>query len=263
MTDKPTTSEANARLWGARARDWADVQEIQHRPAYEAIMAKFAKPGTSVLDVGCGAGMAAQIAAEGGAQVSGLDAAADMIAIARSRVPHGDFRVGDLEALPFADASFDLVTGFNAFQYAGNPAKALGEARRTAKRDGRVVVMTWGPPEGMPAAAIVGALRPLLPPPPPGAPGPFALSDETALRALAQDAGLSPLEVIDVDSPFQYRDLETALRGLGSSGVAMRAIGQSGEEAVNDAHARALAPFRQGDGSYRIGAVFRCLVAAP
>lgn len=81
--------------------------------------------------------------------------------------------MGDLKDLPFADATFDVVTGFNAFQFAGNPVRALTEARRVTKPGGIVAVMTWGRPEGMEATSIVAALRPLLPAPPPGAPGPL------------------------------------------------------------------------------------------
>jgi ubiquinone/menaquinone biosynthesis C-methylase UbiE len=64
--------------------------------------------------------MAAQIATERGAQFHGLDAAPNLLAIAGQRVPSGDFKVGDLESLPFPDRKFDLVTGFNSFQYAGD-----------------------------------------------------------------------------------------------------------------------------------------------
>jgi SAM-dependent methyltransferase len=204
--------------------------------------------------------MATQIAAEHGASVFGLDAAEPLLEIARRRVPAGEYKLGELEQLPFGDATFDLVTGFNSFQYAADPKAALGEAKRVAKPGAPVVIMTWGRPEGMEAASLVAALRPLMPPPPPGAPGPFALSDETALRAFAEAAGLEPVELMDVDSPWVYADLQTALRGLGSSGVAARAAGNSSKEAVYAAHAAALAPFVQADGSYRVGATFRCLV---
>jgi SAM-dependent methyltransferase len=263
MSDRPKTKETNGRLWGARARDWSDLQEVQHRPAYDVILDRFVRKGTVLLDAGCGSGMAAQMAAGKGAVVYGIDAADGMLSVARERVPDGDFRTGDLEDLPYADAMFDLVTGFNTFQYAGNPVRALAEARRVAKPDAHIVIMTWGPPDEMAAASLVKALGPLLPPPPPGAPGPFALSDETALRALAKQAGLTPTEIVDVDSPFQYADLEAGLRGLGSSGVAVRAIEHSGQDAVDEAHRKALAPYRQSDGSYRVGAVFRCLIAQP
>jgi SAM-dependent methyltransferase len=259
---KPRTGETNRRPWGARARDWAEIQEGACRPVYLAVFERVAlASGSAYLDAGCGAGMALQIAAERGARTSGLDAADDLLAIARTRVPDGDLRVGDLESLPFADDTFDLVTGFNSFQFAGNPGIALAEAKRVARPGASVVVMTWGKPEGMEAASLVAALRPLLPPPPPGAPGPFSLSDDAALRAFATDAGLDPVDVFDVDSPWQYADLATALRGLRSHGGAARAIEHSSEEAVDSAHAQALAPFRQSDGSYTIGATFRCLLA--
>ena len=203
------------------------------------------------------------IASQRAARVSGLDAAENLLTIARARVPSGDFRLGELEDLPFPEGLFDLVTGFNSFQYAANPAAALSEARRIAKPSGRVVVMTWGSPEGMEAASLVAALKPLLPPPPPGAPGPFALSDEAALRAFAASAGLRPLEVRDVSCSWVYPDLATALRGLGSSGVAVRAAENSSEESVSQAHTVALKPFCGADGSYRIGASFRWLLATP
>jgi SAM-dependent methyltransferase len=258
------TAAQNGRLWGARAQDWADVQEGQFSAAYDAVFdACGLGRGTRYCDVGCGAGMAAMLASGRGAQVSGLDAAESLLAIARARVPSGEFRLGDMEALPFADAQFDLVTGFNAFQFAADPVAALAEAKRIAKPTGRVVVMTWGTPGGMQAAALVAALAPLLPPPPPGAPGPFALSDPGALRALAERAGLQPLEVADVACHWTYPDLATALRGLASSGVAVRAAQASGADSVNEAHAAALAPFRQQHGGYRIAASFRWLLAAP
>jgi SAM-dependent methyltransferase len=185
-----------------------------------------------------------------------------LISIANTRVPDGNFLVGDLESLPFPDDNFDVITGFNAFQYAGDSRAALAEAKRVAKPGARIVIMTWGLPDGMEAASILAALKPLLPPPPPGAPGPFALSDESALRSFAEDAGLSPAEILDVESPWHYPDLATALRGLKGSGVTVKAIENSGEDAVDAAHVEALSPFRQADGSYAIGASFRCLIAS-
>lgn len=260
--DKIRTGEANSRLWGARAADWADIQEGQCRAVYLAVSDRVnIGPDTLYLDAGCGSGMAAQIAAKRGAHVSGLDATENLIAIAKTRVPDGDFHVGDLENLPFANDVYDVVTGFNSFQYAGSAGAALAEAKRVAKAGARIVIVTWGMPDGMEAASILAALKPLLPPPPPGAPGPFALSDESVLRSFAADAGLSPTEIFDVDSPWQYPDLETALRGLKSSGVSEKAIGNSSEDAVDAAHTDALTPFRQLDGSYTIGANFRCLIA--
>jgi SAM-dependent methyltransferase len=205
--------------------------------------------------------MAMQLAADLGAAVAGIDASAALLEIARDRLPGARLEQGDLEILPFEDDSFDVVTGFNAFQYAADPVAALREARRVVRPGGKVFVMTWGEPAGMEAAALVAALKPLLPPPPPGAAGPFALSEPGKLEELAARAGLTPREVFDVACPWTYPDLATALKGLGSSGVAVKAAETSGQAALDAAHEAALAPFIQPDGSYRIGARFRILVA--
>lgn len=261
-SDGKQTGEVNGVLWGSRAWDWANLQEGQCRPVYEAVLERVgAGPGKLLLDAGCGAGMALAMAAALGARVTGFDASESLLAIARERVPAAMLEQGDLEHLPFADGSFDVVTGFNSFQYAGNPVKALGEARRVAKQGGVVAMMTWGPPEGMPAAALVAALRPLLPAPPPGAPGPFALSDETALRSFAESSGLTPETIFDVESPWRYGSLEDGIRGLGSSGVAARARNATSDEAVDRAHAEALSRFQSGDGGYVVPALFRCMIA--
>jgi SAM-dependent methyltransferase len=258
---KPS-AEINGGLWSSRAMEWAEFQEHQCRPVYEAVLEKLqVRSGVEYLDVGCGAGLAALLASERGARVSGFDASAAMLHIARIRLPQSRIEEGDLETLPFADDSFDAVSGFNSFQYATNPGKALAEARRVARKGGLVAIVTWGPPEGMPAASLVAALRPLMPSPPPGTPGPFALSDEAALRGFAEGAGLQPLELFDVECPFTYATLQDGIHGLGSSGVAERARKNSSEEAVDQTHAKALSAFRQPDGSYRVAAIFRCLVA--
>jgi len=255
-----TTGAANGTLWGSRAKDWAEIQEGTVSAVYDAVFAvSDIGPETRYCDLGCGSGLAAAKAAALGAWISGLDAADALLAIARQRVPDGDFRLNDLETLPFDDSAFSLTTGFNSFQYASDPVLALREARRVTRPGGSVVIMTWGEPAHMAAASIVAALKPLLPPAPPDAPGPFALSSREAITTFAEQAGLTVKRILDVDSPWHYTDLDTALRGLDSSGVAERARRHSGEAAVTAAHRAALEPFRQADGSYSIGAWFRCL----
>lgn len=257
-----TSSAVNGPLWGERAADFASIQEGQCRLVYEAVLTRcLTSTGMDLLDDGCGSGMAAALAASLGATVTGIDASAELLEIARTRVPLAAFLQGDLESLPFADASFDLITGFNSFQYATDPLAALREARRVARPGATVVIMTWSDPAGMQAAAIVSALRSLLPTPPPDAPGPFALSDKAAITAFAVQAGLHATDILDVISPWTYPDLPTAVRGLASTGIAARARHLAGAEAVDAAHAVALAPFVQSDGSLQIGATFRCLFA--
>ncbi len=215
----------------------------------------------SVLDAGCGSGTFCQMAAEGGADISGLDAAAALIAIARERVPRGEFQVGELEDLPYADGLFDVVCGFNSFQYAAEPLHALQEAARVAKRGGTVVIATWGQARDCEATAYLAALRSVLPPPAPGAPGPFALSEHGQLEALAREAGLEPLDAQAVECVWSYPDLDTALRGLLSAGPAVEAIQTASEPRVRDAVSEAIRPFRTASGGYRLENEFRYLVA--
>ena len=256
------TALAQGELWGTRASDWADVQEATFRPAYEAVLgAAEIGSGTALLDVGCGAGMFCELAASKGARVWGLDAAAPLVAIAQTRVRGGDFKVGEMEALPFRDGSFDVITGFNSFQYAASPVSALREARRVARKGGVVIAMLWGRQEDCQAAAYIKALGSQLPPPPPGAPGPFALSQDGALEALVKEAGLDPKTLHDIDTPWEYPDLQTALRGMLSAGPAIRAIRHSGEQPVREAVTQAIAPYRTPSGGYRLRNKSRYLVA--
>lgn len=256
------TAKMQGQMWGARARDWAEVQEGVAIPLYEEVLRKVgAGAGDSVLDIGCGSGVFCEMAARLGAKASGVDASEPLIAIANQRLPGGDFRVGEMEALPYPDRAFDLVTGFSSFQFAAHPAAAVREARRVS-RTGSVVMAVFGKPEESQSTAYISALGALLPPPPPGAPGPFALSADGALEALARQAGLTPQAAGEVACPWVYPDERTALRGLLASGPAIRAIEARGEQAVRQAILAALAPFKTPSGGYHLSSRYRYLIAA-
>jgi SAM-dependent methyltransferase len=260
MATKESTAGVQGRLWSARARDWAEIQEPAQSELYPPVFdAAGVGPGTRLLDVGCGSGVAAAIARERGAQVSGLDAAGPAIEFARARVPDGDFRVGDLEELPYEDGAFDVVTGFNAFQYAADPVHALAEARRVCT--GVVAIVTWGAPEECEATAYVKALGSLLPPPPPGAPGPFALSTPGALEELARGAGLEPRAAATIRTAWDFPDADLGLRGMLSAGPAVKAIEHAGEQAVAEAVCAAAAPYRTAAGGYHVENAWRYVIA--
>lgn len=238
------------------------MQEGQVAAGYEAVLSALGPlRGKRLLDIGCGSGMFAAEAALQGAMVSGLDASAPLLDIARARLPSGDFVQADMGTIPFLDHGFDVVTGFNAFQFATSPAAALAEARRVLRAGGQLAVMAWAEPHEVPAASVITALRSLLPPPPAGTPGPFALSQATVLRRFAETAGFEVASVADVETGFSYPDMATALRGWNSSGVAARAIEAAGEAAVTQAHQAALEPFLHADGSLWLPARFRLLMA--
>ena len=251
-----------ASLWSARAADYAAVQEPLFRPLYQAVLHRLEPVGHgALLDVGCGPGLAAATLSTAFSRVDGIDASPSFIATAHVRCPQGTFVDGEMESLPYADQIFDVVTGFNAFQYAASPVRALREARRVVKPTGRVVIAVWGPPETCDAAGHLKALGPLMPPSPADAPGPFALSQESALKSLAADAGLIPVDLVDVDCPWVYADLDIALRGMLSAGPVERAIRESGLEKVRAAITEAIAPYRLADGTYLLKNIFRVLIA--
>jgi SAM-dependent methyltransferase len=249
-------------LWSERAEDWATVHEHNLIPVYGAALdLVHAGPGVSILEVGCGGGTALALAADRGAGVSALDAASAFVEIVRRRVPSADVRVGDLQFLPYDDASFDVVVGFNAFQYAADPLAALGEARRVLRSGGRVAIMVWGPQDECEIASHLVALQPLMPPAPPDAPGPFALSQPGALASLVGDAGFDVDIVADAAGPFVYPTEEIAMRALMSSGPARSIVHRAGAQVVADAILDGIAEYRRPDGSYRFENTWRFAIA--
>ncbi|PYJ83734.1 MAG: hypothetical protein DME73_01590, partial [Verrucomicrobia bacterium] len=97
----------------------------------------------SILDVGCGPGYVSAAAAERGAKPIGLDFSAEMIAIAKKMFPRIDFRQGDAQNLPFANASFDRVVANFALLHLADPERACAEAARVLKSGGRFGFTTW------------------------------------------------------------------------------------------------------------------------
>jgi hypothetical protein len=123
------------------------------------------------------------------------------------------------------------------------------------------VIAVFGKPEENESTAYIKAMGSLLPPPPPGAPGPFALSADGALEALATKAGLTPTTIKTVECPWDYPDEKTALRGLLSSGPAIRAIQNKGENVVRNVVLQVLAPFKTSSGGYYLTNNYRYLIA--
>src|ERR1700710_502862 len=121
-------------LWGKRPEGWAIVQETTGRIGYDYVL-KFLqlKPGSRLLDVGCGSGLFCSLAHQAGIDTTGMDARDHLIAQARARNAAIPFLVGEMEELPFEDGLFDVVCGFNSFQYAASVPHAFAEARRVLK----------------------------------------------------------------------------------------------------------------------------------
>ena len=207
---------------------------------------------TSLLDVGCGAGRFCRIAADRGASVAGLDATAAFVEIARERIPDGDFRVGDMESLPWGRRLFDVVTGFNSFFIAADMVNALREARRVARPGASIAMTVFGRPERCQSTAVFRSLAAVH-----GAAGTPAQNDDRArpraheegtLEARATAAGLTPKEAGYLEFAEEYPDLETMRRGYMAAAPFARAARAAGEEAVSAALTEALRPLETSIG---------------
>jgi ubiquinone/menaquinone biosynthesis C-methylase UbiE len=201
------------------------------------------------------------VAADRGAQVAGLDMAPGMIEVARERVPGGDFRVGDMETLPWPDNSFDAVTGFNAYQFARNPVAALGEARRVLAPGGKLGMVIWAPPNESQQPRVMAAISALAPPQLPGAPGPFALSAPGLAESVLQKAELRVIDQGEVPEVIEYPDGDAACGSMMAGSAGVRSIQHSGEERVRQAILERLEAFRIASGGYRSENRFRFLIA--
>ena len=255
------SSTVQGELWGGAARDWADLQEPKHTPVWEAMLtAARVGQGTRFFDAGCGSGGASVLAAERGARLSGLDASEALIAIAREHMPQGDFRVGDLEELPFGDRAFDAVVAALSVQYAADPNSALRELKRVCAPGGYFVISTWGLPEQCEQRVVLKAVRDTLPSPPAGA-GPFAFSAPGTLESLVEEAGWKVTGSSEVDCPFEYEDLGTHWQAQRSAGPLQAALQVVSEERLRAAVEQAVAPHRTATGGVRLANRFRYVTA--
>lgn len=252
----------NGELWGARAREWAEFQEGKRRVDFEqCIRSTGIGQSIRVLDVGCGAGGFCRLAADAGASVTGIDAAAGMIEVARERVPDARFDVGDIQFLPYDDGSFDVVTGFHSFPFAAQPLEALREARRVTNPGAPVFIVVFGREEHNQLASVLHAIRALLPTIPPRVPAPLALSAPGVLAALLGRVGLAVQEDRFLDTAYEYPDLDTALRAIRSAGLTVLVERTAGEALVTQAITSALSPHRTASGGYRLAAESRYINA--
>ena len=233
---------AAGRGWGARATEWAYLFEPYARPANELLLDELrVGPGTRYLDVACGSGLASQAAARRGAAVSGLDAAAALIDIARARTPGGNFHVGTMFELPFDAASFDVVTSFNGIWNGCDDA--LREVRRVLQEDGRLGLTFWGSYERMGLLPYFLAVIEHSP-----------ASHQTATRDIGDTAavieealrstGYELLSAGTVEVANEWPDVDTAVRALASAGPSVPAIEAIGYDAFCDDLRRVVAPWQ-------------------
>jgi SAM-dependent methyltransferase len=178
--------------------DWGIGRYERFAPDLEpaaAQVVEFAElhPRERVLDLGCGTGNAALLAARAGAEVTGVDPAPRLLEIARERLAaeglEGSFVVGDAQRLPFRDGEFDAVLSVFGVIFAADAERALSEAMRVLKPAGRLLLSVWLPSGAVDAmtGVIITALGAAL-----GREIPrFPWHDQSAVAQLAAKFGAS------------------------------------------------------------------------
>ena len=241
--------------WSAVAEEWSALWGDVPRPVWEAIArAAGIGPGSRVLDVGCGAGEFLAFAAGLGARVSGVDPAPGMVALARARVPAASVEVAGFEDLSEPDRPFDVVTAFNALQFADDAEVALRSASGLVAPGGRIAVANWAEGERNDIEAIEGAIARAV--------GEEPVPDDGirlpgGLERLFAAAGLRDVTPGITEVEWRAADDAALVRGilLGEDDATMEELG--------DVVLRAAARYRLPDGGYRLRNAFRWAVGTP
>ena len=234
--------EESGQAWGERAADWAYLLEPYARRANDALFDRTrVGPGTRLLDIACGSGYAASVAADRGAQVAGLDASESLIAIARARTPAGEFRVGDMFALPFADNAFDVATSFNGIWKGCEDA--LREARRVVRPGGMVGFSFWGTPKRLGLLPYFAALLELSPAEHADA---TLNQGDTGRPGVAEqmlaDSGLDFVDRGTAQVVNELPDLDLTVRALAAAGPSWPALQHAGYDRFAETLREALRP---------------------
>jgi SAM-dependent methyltransferase len=215
--------------WGVGRYEHTAAQLL---PAARVVVDRAAiSEGESVVDVGCGTGNAALLAAALGARVTGVDPAARLLEVARERAAaegvDTTFVAGDAAAIPLEDGVADVVLSVFGVIFAPDPVAAAAELARVAAPDGRILLSAWipeGPISQMGRAAREAIAR-ALGTPPAGLP-PFMWHERDALAGLFAPHGFEvslELEQISFEAPSldEYLDSEFDNHPLAVTGRAL------------------------------------------
>lgn len=213
-------------------------------------------PGQRVLDVAAGAGNVAIPAARAGATVIATDLTPELLEEGRKDAPAGldlDWQPADVEALPFDDDSFDVITSSVGVMFAPHHQQSADEIVRVCRPGGTIGLISWTPTGFI--GQMFAAMKPYVPAPPPGAQPPPLWGDEDHVRGLFGDrvtdvsAERRTLRVDHFDSAEAFRDYFKS--HYGPTIVAYRGLAETPERAeeLDQALAKLGRRFAEPDGS--------------
>lgn len=207
--------------WNAISSGWEAVQDTFERGA-ASMTARLldlggVREGQAVLDVATGLGEPALTAADHvgpGGRVVGVDIAASMVEVARRRAKNHDnveFLVADLESIDLPPKSFDVVLSRWGLMFAVDHVAAFRTVARLLVPGGVLAASMWSEPQRAPMMSTgyaVLAQRLDMPPPPPGLPGPFSMSDPGQLTEELTEVGFTEILVDEFIVPFRLESAQ-------------------------------------------------------
>jgi SAM-dependent methyltransferase len=229
---RPDTGSAQWTLvdegWGRKAVDFAALSEPSNCREYVTMHHRLGvDAGDRLLDVACGSGLAIELARLRGAFCSGLDASARLVAVARDRSPDCDIRIGDMNALPWEAASFDVVTSFRGIW--GTTPAAVAEIYRVLRPGGRAGLTVWGHLKISPGAWALAPFRLAATEKVDNQAAMVSLGRPGAGERLLESCGFTDIRRTDVPFALEYADPELYARTLAATGPAYEAIQNVGE----------------------------------
>ena len=189
----------NKALW--ETGDFTRIAETMRESGEQLIKTLGIERGMKVLDLGCGDGTTAVPAARLGADVLGVDIAANLVAAGNERAKAAGlanlrFQEGDASNLNrLNDDMFDLVVSIFGAMFAPRPFDVTEEMVRVTKPGGRIVMGNWIPGDPTLVAQILKISAAYTPPPPEGFVSPMTWGDEGKVRERFQAAGIKPQNI--------------------------------------------------------------------
>ena len=189
------------------------------------------EPGEHVLDAACGTGIVARLVApmvDPSGKTVGLDYDPIMIEMARTLAPEIEWRLGDLQNLPFPDGSYDLVICQQGLQYLPDPSAGLRQIFRVLRQGGRMVLATWSDLAKSPGHVLLFQALEAIIGPDRARPLGWSLADEAQLLELVSEAGFVSVTTTIISLQTRYPSARAFVEILleGSSKVTREELAQ-------------------------------------